>query len=231
MRIVYIAPVVALTLLAACATPFESRVSRFNALAQAPQGSFVIQPRDARNNGSLEFRQYASLVTARLAQSGYQPASSPASATLVVTLNYGVDHGREKIESTPGFGGYGGFGYGGLGYGGFGRRGFGGFGGFGYGGFGGYGGGFGYDGFGGFGYPEINSYTQYTSFLDMEIRRTSSNDVVFEGHAIADSASDDLTRLVPNLVQAMFTDFPGRSGQTVRVAIDKRGVATLSHRG
>jgi len=223
MRIVHIAPIVGLTLLAACATPFESRVSRFNALAQAPQGSFVIQPRDARDNGSLEFRQYASLVTARLAQFGYQPASSPTSATLVVTLNYGVDHGREKVESTPGFDGYGGFGYGG-----FGRRGFG-YGGLGYGGFG-YDG-FGYGGFGGFGYPEVYSYTQYTSFLDMDIRRTSSNDVVFEGHAIADSPSDDLTRLVPNLVQAMFTDFPGRSGQTVRVAIDKKGVATLSHRG
>lgn len=224
MRIVHIAPVIGLTLLAACAAPFESRVSRFNTLAVAPQGSFVIQPRDARDNGSLEFRQYASLVTTRLAQSGYQPASSPSSATLVVTLNYGVDHGREKIESTPGFDSYGGFGYGGFGRRGFGYGGFGGFGygGFGYGGFGG--------GFGGFGYPEVYSYTQYTSFLDMEIRRTSSNDVLFEGHAVADSQSDDLTKLVPNLVQAMFTDFPGRSGQTVRVAIDKKGVATLAHR-
>ena len=214
MRIFRSAPVIALALLAGCASTFNSRVTRFNTIAQAPQGSFVIQPRDARDNGSLEFRQYASFVTGRLVQAGYRPATDPGSATLVVTLNYGVDHGREKIESYPG---YSGFGYGGFGYG-RGYGGFGGFGGFGYGGFG---------GFGGFGYPEIESYTTYRSFLDMDIRRTSSNDVVFEGHAVADSQSDDLTRLVPNLVQAMFTDFPGRSGQTVRVSIGKDGHATI----
>lgn len=224
MRIFRSAPVIALALLAGCASQFQSRVTRFNTIAQVPQGSFVIQPRDARDNGSLEFRQYASFVTARLAQAGYQPAASPSSATLVVTLNYGVDHGREKIESYPG---YGGFGYGNFGGFGYGRRGFGGYGGFGYGGYGGFG------GFGGFGYPEIESYTTYRSFLDMEIRRTSANDVVFEGHAVADSQSDDLTKLVPNLVQAMFTEFPGRSGQTVRVAIDRDGHSKIAstHQG
>lgn len=221
MRIARSAPVLALVLLAACAEPFTTRVTRFNLLTSAaPQGTFVVQPRDPARSGSIEFRTYAEQVTQRLAQSGYQPAPTPSQASLVVTIDYGVDQGREKIETRPGFGGgfgYSRFGYGGFGYGGFGR------GRFGYGGL--------YDpfwGWGGWDYPEVYSYTQYTGYLDMEIRRTSSNESVFEGHAIAHSQTNNLTRLVPGLIQGMFTAFPGRSGETVRVSIDDKGRATVS---
>lgn len=235
MRIARSLPLLALVALAACAEPFTTRVTRFNLLAtSAPQGSFVVQPRDPSRSGSIEFRTYAEQVTQRLAQSGYQPARSPSEASLVVTLDYGVDQGREKIETRPGIGG--GFGYGGYGggYGGFGG-GFGGFGG-GYGGFGGRGfGRFGYGGlydpfwgWGGWDYPEVYSYTQYTGYLDIEMRRTSSNESVFEGHAIAHSATNNLTKLVPGLVQGMFTAFPGHSGETIRVSLDSKGRATVS---
>jgi hypothetical protein len=43
---------------------------------------------------------------------------------------------------------------------------------------------------------------------------------VFEGRAETVSSSNNLTRLVPNLVTAMFTNFPGSSGETVRVRFD-----------
>ncbi|MBA4082541.1 MAG: DUF4136 domain-containing protein, partial [Erythrobacter sp.] len=33
------------------------------------------------------------------------------------------------------------------------------------------------------------------------------------------SRSNRLPRLVPNLVDALFTDFPGNSGETVRITI------------
>ena len=233
MRILRTAPLLALALLAACATPFTSRVTRFNTLsAAAPQGSFVIQPRDPNRAGSIEFRTYAGQVAQRLEQAGYRPAPSPTEASLLVTLSYGVDQGREKIETRPGFG-YGGYGYGGWG----------GYGGFGYGGFGGYGRGFGRFGYGGFGgypyfgsafgwggwdYPEVYSYTQYTGFLDVDIRRTNSSETVFEGHAITQSQTNNLTRLVPGLIDGMFTGFPGRSGETIRVSIDDKGRASVS---
>lgn len=231
-RIAKVAAIAGLTLLAACATPFQTRVTRFNTIAATRSGeTFVIQPRDPARADSLEFRTYAEEAARRLEAIGFRRASSPATAALLVTMEYGVDQGRERIESRPGFG------YGGLGYGGFGG-GFG-YGGFGYGGFGGRGFyGRGYSGFydpfwgGGFGYglgfgaPEVYSYTQYTAHLDLSIRRTSSNEPVFEGHAIANSGTNNLTRLVPGLVQGMFTDFPGRSGETVRVRIDDKGVAT-----
>ena len=42
---------------------------------------------------------------------------------------------------------------------------------------------------------------------------------LFEGKAEALSTSNRLQYLVPNLVEAMFTDFPGNSGETVRISI------------
>lgn len=201
--------VVLLALLAACATPFRADVARFQQLP-APQGqTFVIQPREAAKQGSLEFESYAQLVRQQLQAQGYQPSASPQAATLVVTLDYGVSDGREKVVTRPGYGGFYG-GYSRFGYWPYSRYPF-------------YHGGF-YDPFWGspFGYPEVYSYTIYNSYLDMQIKQAGSNQNVFEGRAEATSRSDDLTRLVPNLVQAMFTNFPGRSGETVRVKIDQK---------
>ena len=209
-RFIALAAPVALLALGACATPFRADVSRFQALP-APQGqSFVVQAEDPDLQGGLEFSHYARLVSDRLVQHGYQPAASADQATLVVTLDYGVDNGRERIVSRPSFGfnDY---------YGGFYRPWYGRWGRYGRAGF--------IHGFhdpflfGGFGYPEIDSYTIYTSDLDMEIKRASDGQNVFEGTAKAISRDDDLTELVPNLIEAMFTGFPGNSGEEVRITV------------
>ncbi len=201
----------ALLALSACATPFRSEVARFNQLP-APQGqSFFIQAADSKLSDSLEFNQYANLVRERLQTQGYQPAASAQGATLVVDLSYGVNDGREKIDSRPGLGmGFGGFGYPRWGWGGWG-----------WGGMGWAGRGW-YDPFWGGGWgggPEVYSYTVFNSYLDMKISRAADGIRLFEGRAVAQTRDRNLTRLVPNLVQAMFTNFPGRSGETVQVKI------------
>lgn len=223
MRINALVPLVALTLVAGCAAPFEARVARFQALPAPPGQTFTIQARDPAKAGGLEFATYAGLVTQRLIATGYTPAPDPRSATLVVNFDYQVGRPRERIESTPGYGGFGYGGFGPYGYGGFGRGGFGyggfGYGGFGYGGFGGFGyGGFG-GGYGGFGYPQVYSVTQYDSYVDMKINRAADNVNVFEGRAETVATTNDLTVLVPNLVTALFTNFPGNSGQTVTIKV------------
>ncbi len=213
----------ALLLMAAgCAdTPFRASVARFQQMPAPAGQSFWVQPADPQDRGGLEFAQYARLVADRLAQQGYAPATSAASATLLVNVDYGVDNGHEKVVTTPGFG-YGGFG-GPWGYGGFG-------GGFGYGrGFYGRGGfGYGRGWYGGWndpfwyspwGYPEVNSYTYYVSHLDMRINRAADGRALFEGHARARSTTSSLPQLVPNLVEAMFVGFPGRSGEDVLITI------------
>ena len=42
---------------------------------------------------------------------------------------------------------------------------------------------------------------------------------LFEGKAEAASTSNKLSYLVPNLIEAIFTDFPGTSGKTVRITV------------
>ena len=210
------APAAALEL-SACATGFPAQVQRFQAMP-APQGqTFTIQAADRDKNGGLEFSQYADLVRRHLVELGYSEAPSPQAATMVVTLDYGVDDGRERVVARPDpFGpGYGyGFGYrfrpyySRFGYFGHHRSPF-------Y---------WGWDDpflFGPFGYNsyDIDSYTVYTSFLDMDIRRAADGQSLFEGLAQARSRRNELPALVPNLVEAMFTGFPGNSGETVRITV------------
>lgn len=208
---------VALLALGGCAEPFAAKVSRFQQLAPATGQTFVIQAIDPNLRGGLEFSQYANMVAAKLTQQGYRPAQG-APADLVVRVAYDVDHGRERTVTTPGFGG--GFGYGGFGYGGWGGPRFGYYGRsrFAY-GFNDpflWGGGF--DG-------DVSSYTVYTSELMVTIVRADNGAHVFEGTAKAQSRTDDLPYLVPRLVEAMFTGFPGNSGETVKITIapEKKG--------
>src|SRR5690606_24867249 len=70
-----------------------------------------------------------------------------------------------------------------------------------------------------FGGPEVYSYTVFTSGIDLKIDRAADGQRLFEGRAEAVSTSNQLQYLVPNLVEAMFTGFPGNSGETVRISV------------
>ena len=203
--------------LSACATGFPTKVSRFQAMP-APQGqSFVVVPLDARNLGGLEFSRYADMVGQAMQAQGYVRAASIEQATMVVRLGYGVDQGRTEYVQDPfSSGRYGGFG-GGFGYGSYGRP---------------YYSRYRYYGprsafFYGWDDPfwgspfdrGISSYTSYRSALDLDIRRKVDNASLFEGKAQARSTTDNLGTLVPNLIEAMFTGFPGQSGETVRITV------------
>ena len=203
----------ALLALSACATGLPTEVQRFQAMP-APQGeSFVIQPANSDLTGGLEFSQYADLVRQHLIGLGYTEADSPDKASMIVTLEYGVDDGRERVVaySDPFAYGYGyGFPYySRFGYYGRYRSPF----------YWGWHDPFLYGGFGGYGGYDVHSYTVYTSFLDMDIRRAEDGQSLFEGLAQARSRNDNLPALVPNLIEAMFTNFPGNSGETVRITV------------
>ncbi|WP_260924783.1 DUF4136 domain-containing protein [Novosphingobium sp. 9] len=192
---------------AACAAPFHADVSRFRTQLPTPEGqTFAVVADDPKLVGGLEFAQYAGVVTDHLTKLGYAPVQDPAKATMIVRFSYGVDDGRERVQSSPSpyFGPW--YGY----RGGWGR-------------FGGWGGGWGgpwrfgmydpwFDG-------GVQSYTIYTSKISLKIDRAVDGQRLFEGHAEALSTSNRLQYLVPNLVDAMFTGFPGNSGETVRITV------------
>ena len=207
------APLAVLSL-GACATGFSSDVTRFQALP-VPQGqTFAVVPLTPELGG-LEFQSYAGLVGRELAREGYRPASDTSTADLVVRVGYDMDGGRERVRSS-GFGS--GYGFGASPF--YGRRGaFGGFGGFrrsafayGF-----------YDPWSfGSGFNDVYSYTVFTTELTMKIDDQRAGTNVFDGRAEALSRTRRLDRVLPNLVQAMFTGFPGRSGETVRITVDPR---------
>jgi hypothetical protein len=202
--------------LAACATPFRADVSRFASQLPAPQGqTFAVVADDPELAGGLEFALYADRVEERMAALGYTQASSPETATLLVRFDYGVDDGRERVRQSS-------IGYRDPFYDPWfsyqpviyrdragnarvayvpGRN-------WGY--------GF-YDPF--FDRGGVESYTIYTSGASLKIDDRASGQRLFEGEAEAVSRSNRLQYLVPNLVEALFTDFPGNSGETVRISI------------
>ncbi|MBX9797168.1 DUF4136 domain-containing protein [Sphingomonas sp.] len=199
---------------AGCAEPFRARVARFQQLPPTAGQTFFVQSADPSVQGGLEFQQYANVLASEMVRQGYRPASDPATAQLIVRMRYRVDGGREKIVTSPGLGwggGWGGFGPWGPGFGGRGAFVYGFNDPFLWGGWGGFG------GFGG--YSDVRSYTVYNSELALEIDRADNGQRVFEGNARALSRNDNLPYLVPNLIQAMFTGFPGNSGQTVNITI------------
>ena len=189
----------ALLALSACTTPFQANVARFNAMPVPAGQTFTVQTENPKLSGGLEFAQYAALVAQQLESKGYKAALSPQAAALVVNLDYGVDDGQQKVVSRPGFSRYGRF------YGPWRHPYY-----------------WGWDDpfwYSPFGYPEVDSYTVYTSHLTLTIVRPSDGQRVFEGKAKARSTDDSLPRLVPNLIAAIFTDFPGRSGEEIKITV------------
>ncbi|MEJ2409376.1 MAG: DUF4136 domain-containing protein [Novosphingobium sp.] len=194
--------------LAACATPFKADVSRFQSQLPAPAGqTFAVVADDPKLAGGLEFAQYAGLVRDRLAHLGYTPVQDPARADLIVRFDYGVDNGRDRVRTTTtspywnpwyGYGPYGFYRPSPFGY---------------------WGGPWHYGWYDPFFDNGVESYTVYTSGISLKIDRAADGERVFEGKAEAVSTSNHLQYLVPNLVEAMFTGFPGNSGETVRITV------------
>jgi len=201
--------------LAGCATGLPTKVSRYQAMP-APQGqSFFVIPANGGDDG-LEFSRNAALVAQAMQAQGYAQAPSAAAATMLVRIDYGVDDGSVEYENmgpafgSPFYGSYWGRPY-------YSRWGY-----------------YGprspfyygwsnpyidpYSPYGAYGY-NVRPYRVYKSFLELDIRRRVDNASLFEGHAQAKSSSDNLGTLVPNLVTAMFTNFPGQSGETIKITV------------
>jgi hypothetical protein len=201
--------------LSACAESINTTVSRYQAMP-APQGQtfFVVPAGGTADNGGLEFQRYAGIVAQQLQARGYTPATNAQSANMVVQFGYGVDRGQVRYVEDPFYRSS--YGYGGL-YGpywGLYRPRF------------GWGWGsaysWGWDDPFWYGRGGIDSYVEYHSQIDLHIRQAGTNAPLFDGRAQARSQTNRLDVVIPSLVDAMFTGFPGRSGETVKITIPPR---------
>jgi hypothetical protein len=188
---------VAALLLAACAAPFKGEVTTFHEWKHPHGDTIRIVPLDERKLGSLEFREYAGLVAERLQQMGYSVVGEDESSQFVAQMDYFIDTGRTEIQTWPSDAVWYHFSYGHY------RDPF-------------------YYGVGYWG-PEVYSYTVYTRSLSVVIRSTPDGGpgtVVYEGRVHSVGASHRLEEIMPYMVTAMFTNFPGESGLTKIVTVE-----------
>ena len=186
----------AILCLSACATNrFSADVVRFHSGFQTPAGSTVaIRPVDPGLAGSLEFAGYANQLGERLGRLGFKPAPGGPS-DFVAELAYSQQTRDSSVDSggrSPvniGIGVGGGSGNFGLG--------------------------------GSVNFPLGNRQQQARGVRDtlVTLRLKRGDATVWEGRATAESASlesNSLPLLMPDLIDALLSNFPGESGKTVR---------------
>jgi len=184
-------------LLASCASTNRSAdVTRFHLGQPVARSSVYVAPLNAADASSLEFRTYAAAVTDELRQAGFTPAPALAQAEIVATVDVGQTT-RESLSRGSGLSI-------GIGGGTFGRN----------------------VGIGGsvnipVGERRPNQIAVTT--LGVQLKRRSDNSVVWEGRALTEgqlgSNAGAPGTVVPALADALFREFPGPSGRTVRVRL------------
>ena len=222
-------PLAAAALLSACAPSFEARVARFSALPTPPAKTFYVEPANKAYVGGLEFASYAKLVKTQMLANGFTEVAAPGSADVTVMLDYDVGAPQQRIQTRPGTNiGWGG-GWGAprlgwrrlglapllgrrlgrwlgrrrLGRRRLGRR---------------------------LGWrlgPGSLFGDRIYHLMAMKMVRTADKTSLFEGRADTTSRTGNLPALMPNLVRAMFTQFPGTNGQTVRVRFNPNDPASV----
>jgi len=202
---------VAALLLGGCATTIQNEVTAFNDWpAELPDKSFAFAP-DPEQDNDLEYRYYQELVRAQLLRLGFADAAG-AAPQLKVALDYGID-GRDVrsiepvlvdpfwIGPPPLYGPY--------------RSRFGYFGPF-------------YDPFW---YPPMvqqreTSYRLYTRWLEVTITRAADGRQLYQARVKSEGRIDALPTVMPAMIRAAFTDFPGPNGVPRQIEVKLEPPAT-----
>ena len=185
-------------LVASCAGPGAQRadVTRFHLGQPVARSTVFVTAANPTDASSLEFRSYAAAVAEELRQAGFTPAASLPQAEIAAVLGAGQTT-REALTGGSGVSV-------GIGGGTFGRN----------------------VGVGGslnipVGQRRPNEIV--VSMVELQLKRRSDNSVMWEGRAStearAGTAGSALSTVVPALADALLRDFPGPSGQTVRVKL------------
>ena len=184
--------------LAACSTGSRERpvdVTRFH-LGQQPiaRAQIAVEPIDPAAAGTIEFRSQADAVARQLTRLGWTVVNTVGQSEQVATVH--VERGsreslRQRSPVTVGVGG----------------------------GTGSYGSGVGLGV--GFGLGGSGSREMIGTLMEVRIKRRSDGTVFWEGRAAtearADSPMAQPAAAVEKLADALFRDFPGESGRTIRV--------------
>ena len=214
MRLIVLAAIA--FMLAGCGTMLKARVTAFHNLSsiQSPR-TFVVVPYDWQK-GSLEFQTYEQQIVSELQSRGFQSAPLEQ-AEFVVFLAYAIDGGRNVAYSYPIFGQTGVSSsqtYGTVNS---------------------------YSNSNSASYSGTTTYTpsygvvgsgtssrtEYMRVVRLELLNkhalTERNIVkIYEGEVVSVGSTDQLSAVMPTLLQALFQDFPGASGKSRTVTLPLR---------
>ncbi len=183
--------------LTSCTPTLKSDVVTFHE-NDLPKGETIrVEPIDDSLRNSQEFEHYAKRVRDNLEKLGYTPVTGNQPATLIAELDYSVSEGQTEIKSEhQNYVRYHFY---------YNRRYF--------------------PYYYGLRYdwpPEIYSYTVYNRILRMNIvRPIEGREVLFEGRVQSIGRENEIAKVMPYMITAMFTNFPGESGVTKIVTIEK----------
>jgi Domain of unknown function (DUF4136) len=192
-------------------TMVKARVSSFHNLPAQPSGLTFAGIPYQWQNGSLEFQTYANILATELQSKGFVVVPLDQ-AQFVVFLAYAIDSGRQVSYSYPIIGQTGVFSsytsgtvqtYGNTGS---------------YSGTTTYNPTYGVVGMG------QGSRTEYTSGVHLDVLDKSALAAgqiskVYEGEVVSSGSTGQLPAVMPTLLKALFTDFPGKSGQSKTVTL------------
>jgi len=199
--------VLSLILLSGCSGFVKSHVAVFHQLGEVPTPkTYVFFPLEGQEN-SLEYKTYIELVRQQLSKFQYREAISDEIPDVVIALSYGIDSGKEKLASVPIFGKTGvssSTTYGTLNT---------------YGNYGTYSGTTTYTPTYGVVGSSTVSRTKYSRGLwlyivDTKSVGTKNLNVLYEASVKSSGSSSQLSRVMPAMIEALFKEFPGKSGKT-----------------
>ena len=182
--------------LVSCASRLSNDVVRFHE-GNLPQGeTIVIKALDPEKRNSLEFEHYAAMIREHLQKIGYKPVTEPDSAELVAAVDYAVSAARTETRREAGAYAYYHFHHGYI-----------------------------YDPFY-FGYRnywpmDTITYTVFDRTLKMNIERVDDGKVMFEGRVRSSGRDNEIAEIMPYMITALFNNYPGESGITKVVTIEK----------
>ena len=190
--------------LSGCATTppvMHTQVTTFNQWTQVPADKSYVFGRTLEFQNSLELKWNEDIVRDELILKGFKEAANPAQAKLTVTLRPSISSRdvrvRDPWPADPFWSPYGWYGSR------FGHRPFG-----------------WYDPY--WSFPQYTDYsvTVYRHRLELDIdARGAEQKRLYEGRVESDGDTDSLLPVMPYLIRALFTDFPGNNGATRRVDV------------
>ena len=194
-----------LLVLSGCASRISGDVTTFHENVMPDGETIRVVAANPEDSQSLEFRTYANRISEELRRIGYTPVSEPdVVADLIAEVEYSIESGPPQIYTDNsnryvryhfGFGRYYNPWY------------------FGF-----------YDPF----YdpmwdrPDVYSQATWQRSLEVNIEKADGErERVFEGRVESNGTESSLPEVMPYLITAMFENFPGESGTTKLVTIDK----------